>query len=73
MVDPLIASGTNESLHLAAKIASHCGMNRFPRPKWVEFLWACARLYPTNPRERERVIGSRYFIRVLVRDFESYG
>lgn len=71
MFNPLIASGTNESLRLAAQIASHCGMTRFPRPKLLEFLLACSNLYPTNPRARERVNGSRYFIRVLVRDFDA--
>jgi hypothetical protein len=71
MVEPLIASGANESLRLAAKIASNCDVNRFPRPILFEFLLACANLYPTNPREHERVIGSRYFIRVLVRDLDA--
>lgn len=71
MVDPLIASGTNESLRLAAKIASYCGATRFPRPILLEFLLACANLYPTDSKKRERVMESRYFIRVLVRDFDA--
>ncbi|TGD44732.1 hypothetical protein EEB11_03965 [Pseudotabrizicola sediminis] len=71
MVDPLIASGTNEVLRLAAKIFTHMGVRRQPREKLRDLLLACANLYPTDPRERERVIGSRYFIRILVRDFDA--
>jgi hypothetical protein len=71
MFNPLIASGTNESLRLAAHIVSHYGMMRFPRPKLLEFMLACSDLYPTNPRARERVNESRYFIRVLVRDLDA--
>lgn len=71
MIDPLIASGTNESLRLAAKIATHVAVGRLPREKLRDLLLACANLYPTDPRERERVIGSRYFIRTLVRDFDA--
>lgn len=71
MVDPLIASGTNEALRLAAKIVTHMGVRRQPREKLRDLLLACAKLYPTDPIERERVIGSRYFIRILVRDFDA--
>ncbi|WBL34048.1 hypothetical protein O5O51_04925 [Sinirhodobacter sp. HNIBRBA609] len=71
MVDPLIASGTNEALRLAAKIVTHMGVRRQPREKLRDLLLVCANLYPTDPRKRERVLGSRYFIRILVRDFDA--
>jgi len=71
MIDTLIASGTNESLRLAAKIVPHVGVARLPREKLRELLLASANLYPTDRTERERVIGSRYFIRILVRDFDA--
>ncbi|WP_128515207.1 hypothetical protein [Tabrizicola thermarum] len=71
MVDPLIASATNEALRLAAKIVGYLGVARLPREKLRDLLLACANLYPVDPRERERVIGSRYFIRILVRDFDA--
>lgn len=71
MVDPLIASATNEALRLAAKIVGYLGVARLPREKLRDLLLACANLYPADPRERERVIGSRYFIRILVRDFDA--
>ncbi len=71
IIDPLIASGTNESLRLAAKIVTHVGVGRLPREKLRDLLLASANLYPTDPTERERVIGSRYFIRILVRDFDA--
>ena len=71
LIDPLVAAGTNESLRLAAKIATHIGATRLPRPKVLELLSACANLYPTDPTERERDIGSRYFIRIPVRDLDA--
>ncbi|MDD9723537.1 hypothetical protein PVW51_22795 [Sulfitobacter sp. PR48] len=71
MVDPLIASGTKEALRLASKTITNVGVGRLPREKLRDLLLACANLYPTDPRERERVIGSRYFIRTLVRDFDA--
>lgn len=71
LVDPLIASATNEALRIAAKIIGYVGVARSPREKLRNLLLACANLYPTDPRERERVIGSRYFIRILVRDFDA--
>jgi hypothetical protein len=71
LIDPLIASGTNESLRLAARIVGHAGAARLPRSKVLELLSACAKLYLTNPQERERDIGSRYFIRILVRAFDA--
>lgn len=71
IVDPLIASATNEALRLAAKIVGYLGVARLPREKLRDLLLACANLYPTDPRERERMIGSRYFIRILVRDFDA--
>ncbi|WP_417210089.1 hypothetical protein [Antarctobacter sp.] len=71
MVDPLIASGTNEALRLAAKIVTNVGVGRLSREKLRNLLLASANLYPTDPKERERVIGSRYFIRILVRDFDA--
>lgn len=71
MVDPLIASATNEALRLSAKIVGYLGVARLPREKLRDLLLACANLYPADPRERERVIGSRYFIRILVRDFDA--
>ncbi|PTR33227.1 hypothetical protein SAMN05216376_12715 [Mameliella alba] len=71
MIDPLIASGTNESLRLAAKIATHVAVGRLPREKLRDLLLACANLYPADPNARERMSGSRYFIRILVRDFDA--
>lgn len=71
MVDPLIASGTNESLRLAAKIVTHMGVGRQPREKLRDLLLACVNLHPTDPRERERMLGSWYFIRILVRGFDA--
>ncbi|WP_127107344.1 hypothetical protein [Pararhodobacter zhoushanensis] len=71
MIDPLIASGTNEALRLAAEIVTHVGVRRQPRERLRDLLLSCANLYPTDPKERDRVIGSRYFIRILVRDFDA--
>lgn len=71
LVDPLIASGTNEALRLAAEIATDVGVGQLPREKLRDLLLACADLYPTDPKKRERVMGSRYFIRMLVRDFDA--
>ncbi|WP_148078719.1 hypothetical protein [Histidinibacterium lentulum] len=71
IIDPLIASGTNESLRLAAKTVTHVGVGRLPREKLRDLLLASASLYPTDPTKRERVIGSRYFIRILMRDFDA--
>ena len=71
MVDPLVASGTNEALRLAAQIVTYTGVGRQPRERLRDLLLACANLYPTDPKKRERVIGSRYFIRMLVQDFDA--
>jgi len=71
MGDPLIASGTKEDLRLATKIVTHVGAGQLPGEKLRDLLLACANLYPTDPKEREREIGSRYFIRILVRDFDA--
>jgi hypothetical protein len=71
MIDPLTLSGTNESLRIVAEIVTHVGVARLPREKLREFLLASASLYPTDRAQRERVYGSRYFLRVLVRDFDA--
>ena len=47
------------------------GVGQLPREKLRDLLLASANLYPTDPTVRERVIGSRYFLRILVRDFDA--
>ena len=69
MIDPLIASGTHNSLRIAAKIVSHVGVGRLPPEKPRDLLMAIAKLYPTDPDDR--AFGSRYFIRILVKDFDA--
>lgn len=71
LIDPLTVSGTNESMRLAANIVTQVGVGNLPREKLRDLLLASANLYPTDPAERGHVIGSRYFIRLLVRDFDA--
>ena len=70
MIDPLITLADNESLHLASKVAMSVGTSLIPRQQILLLLKACAALYPTDRKVRDRVIGSRYFIRSLVRDLD---
>ena len=70
MIDPLIASGTDESLRLAAEIVTHVGVGQLPREKLRDLLLACATCIrlSKSARPRDRIT---VFIRILVRDFDA--
>lgn len=71
LIDLLIVSGTIGSLHLAATIVSHVGANNLALPQILQLLLACSAIYPMESARPKRDIGSRYFIRVLVRGFDT--
>lgn len=65
----LLKCSTQNSLELAAEIVEETGVEEIERSKVLGLLKALEKLYPKKHDTRERVIGSRYFIRDLIETF----
>ncbi|EOF5098453.1 hypothetical protein ACK1QP_001607 [Salmonella enterica] len=65
----LIFESSNISLNLVAKIIEGLGAEKFSSTYLAGYFRVCANLYPAHDDRSERVIGSRYFIKVLLSGF----
>jgi len=62
----LVFEASNSSLKVAARTIEALGSDKFELDFIAGFFRACAGLYPNNQERRERIIGSRYFVRHLI-------
>ncbi|NVJ65916.1 MAG: hypothetical protein HWE16_05455 [Gammaproteobacteria bacterium] len=65
----LISEGSLVSMKVVGCIIEELGIDSFDLEFYVQFFKGCSKLYPSHKDLSKRVIGDRYFIRLLVRRF----
>ena len=65
-LEVLISEASNTSLSIAADSIENLGPETLGREHIADFLRNCANLYPSRNERRERVVGTRYFVKRLI-------